>query len=152
MWFPLRSLFVDGLMFRELLIPVHIHSPRLTHTKAMFLRKEPNGEHTVVSSPSPSSGLYIRTRGGDVTKVSIPVDCLAFQTGEALEVATGGRLRATPHCVRVGASGTDAVNISRQTFALFMQPNTDQPLSPTTTFGQFSKEVFNEHYGAGEST
>ncbi|KAF5355765.1 hypothetical protein D9756_004042 [Leucocoprinus leucothites] len=115
---------------------------------AMFLRKGSNGEPTVVSSPSPSSGLYIRTRGGDLTKVSIPVDCLAFQTGEALEVATGGKLRATPHCVRVGASGSDAVNISRQTFALFMQPNTDQLLSPVQTFGQFSKGVFDEHYSA----
>ncbi|KAJ3570871.1 hypothetical protein NP233_g4122 [Leucocoprinus birnbaumii] len=115
---------------------------------AMFLRKQPGGEPEIVSSPSPSSGLYIRTRGGDLNKVSIPADCLAFQTGEALEVATGGKLRATPHCVRVGATGPDAVNISRQTLALFMQPNTNQFLSPTTTFGQFSKRVFDEHYGA----
>lgn len=114
----------------------------------MFLRKESNGEPTVVPSPSGSSGLYIRTRGGDLTKVSIPVDCLAFQTGEALELATGGKLRATPHCVRVGAGGADAANISRETFALFMQPNTDQLLSPLKTFGQFSKEVFDEHYSA----
>ncbi|KAF9455010.1 Clavaminate synthase-like protein, partial [Macrolepiota fuliginosa MF-IS2] len=113
---------------------------------AMFLRKESNGEPAVIPSPSPSSGLYIRTRGGDLTKVLIPVDSLAFQTGEALELATGGKLRATPHCVRVGAGGTDAANISRETFALFMQPNTDQPLSPLKTFGQFSKEVFDEHY------
>jgi isopenicillin N synthase-like dioxygenase len=126
----------------------HIHSKNsYTSYQALFLRKEPNSEPTVVSSPSPSSGLYIRTRGGDLTKVSIPVDCLAFQTGEALEVATGGKLRATPHCVRVG--GADAANTSRQTFALFMQPNTGQPLSPGKTFGQFSKEVFGEHYGAG---
>ncbi len=100
----------------------------------------------MVPSPSPSSGLYIRTRGGDLTKVSIPPDCLAFQTGEALELATGGKLRATPHCVHVGASGPEAGNISRETFALFMQPNTDQFLSPAKTFGQFSKDVFDEHY------
>lgn len=49
-----------------------------------------------VSSPSEASGLYIRTRGGDLTKVTIPPDCLAFQTGEAFELATGGKLRATP--------------------------------------------------------
>jgi isopenicillin N synthase-like dioxygenase len=111
----------------------------------MFLRKEANGEPRVVSSPSPS-GLYIRTRGGGLTKVSIPINCLAFQTGEALEVATGGKLRATPHCVRVGAGGEDATNVCRETFALFMQPNTDQLLSPGKTFGQFSKEVFDRHY------
>jgi len=113
---------------------------------AIFLRKESNGEPTMTTSPSSSSGLYIRTRGGDLTKVSIPADCLAFQTGEALELATGGKLRATPHCVRVGASGVEAGDVSRETFALFMQPNTDQFLSPAKTFGQFSKDVFNEHY------
>ncbi|KAF7784578.1 hypothetical protein Agabi119p4_743 [Agaricus bisporus var. burnettii] len=115
---------------------------------AMFLRAEANGPPAVVSSPSPSSGLYIRSRGGDLTKVSIPVDCLAFQIGEALQLATGGTLRATPHCVRVGSNSPDAINISRETFALFMGPNPDQLLTPTKTYGQFSKEVFDEHYGS----
>ncbi|KAL7285751.1 hypothetical protein ACG7TL_000860 [Trametes sanguinea] len=112
---------------------------------AMYLRREPSGDPSVVQSPSPSSGLYIRTRGGALTKVSIPADCLAFQTGEALELATAGKLRATPHCVRVGAA-KDAENISRETFALFMQPNVDQQLSATENFGQFSKRIFDEHY------
>ncbi|KAJ6626840.1 Clavaminate synthase-like protein [Mycena sp. CBHHK59/15] len=111
---------------------------------AMFLREGESGVQTV-SSPSSASGLYIRTRAGELTKVSIPADCLAFQTGEALEVATGGKLRATPHCVRVGAS-PDAEKISRETFALFMQPDVDQHLSSSCTFGQFSKKVFDEHY------
>lgn len=105
---------------------------------AMFLRNDGSS----VSSPSPSSGLYIRTRGGDLTKVSIPADSLAFQTGEALELVTAGKLQATPHCVRLG--GTDG--ISRETFALFMQPDTDQLIAPSETFGQFSKRVFAEHY------
>ncbi|KAI0651551.1 Clavaminate synthase-like protein [Trametes meyenii] len=112
---------------------------------AMYLRREPTGEPNVVQSPSPSSGLYIRTRGGTLTKVSIPADCLAFQTGEALELATAGKLRATPHCVRVGAA-PDAERVSRETFALFMQPNVDQQLSATEDFGQFSKRIFDEHY------
>lgn len=112
---------------------------------AMFLRQEPTGEPSVVPSPSPASGLYIKTRGGELTKVSIPADCLAFQTGEALELATAGKLRATPHCVRVGA-GQDSEKISRETFALFMQPDTHQQLSTTENFGQFSKRVFDEHY------
>ncbi|KAF5375117.1 hypothetical protein D9758_000027 [Tetrapyrgos nigripes] len=118
---------------------------------AMFLKEGKAGEEpTVVPSPSPASGLYIRTRGGELTKVSIPVDCLAFQTGEALEVATGGKLCATPHCVRVGAS-RQATDISRETFALFMQPDIDQLLSPSVTFGQFSKKVFDDHYAEGNS-
>ncbi|KAG5648260.1 hypothetical protein DXG03_006218 [Asterophora parasitica] len=110
---------------------------------ALYLREGPEPE--AIPSPSPASGLYICTRGGDLTKVAIPADCLAFQTGEALELATGGKLRATPHCVRVGAS-PDAEKISRETFALFMQPNTNQLLSSFKTFGQFSEEVFREHY------
>ncbi|EMD41641.1 hypothetical protein CERSUDRAFT_102053 [Gelatoporia subvermispora B] len=118
---------------------------------AMFLRQQPNGEPLVVAPPSQTSGLYIRTRGGALTKVSIPADCLAFQTGEALELATAGKLRATPHCVRVGA-GEGMGSISRETFALFMQPNTDQQLTATETFGKFSKRVFEEHYKEDSAT
>jgi len=112
---------------------------------AMFLKPTKSGEPEIVKAPSQTSGLYIRTRGRQLVKVSIQSDCLAFQTGEALEIATNGRLLATPHCVRVGGfSGAD--KISRESFALFMRPNTDRYLSPTTTFGQFSKKVFEEHY------
>ncbi|KAJ8084384.1 hypothetical protein PM082_003153 [Marasmius tenuissimus] len=122
------------------------HSVLTGLCSAMYLRTEENSpDPVVVSSPSSDSGLFIRTRGGKLTKVSIPMDCLAFQTGEALEIATGGKLRATPHCVRVGVS-PDGRNISRETFAFFMQPDTDQLLSPTVTFGQFSKRVFDDHY------
>lgn len=99
----------------------------------------------MIPSPSPSSGLYIRTRGGELTKVIIPPDCLAFQTGEALQLATAGRLRATPHCVRVGA-GDGTLHVSRETLALFMQPDVNQRISETETFGEFSKRIFNDHY------
>lgn len=111
----------------------------------MFLRNNGGGEPELVPSPSPKAGLYINTRGGKLTKVSIPVDCLAFQTGEALEIATGRKLLATPHCVRVVPT-TDALNVSRETFALFMQPNINEQLSSVMTFGQFSRKVFEEHY------
>jgi len=113
--------------------------------KAIFLQRAGNGQPDIVTSPSPTSGLYIRTRGGELVKVSIPKDCLAFQTGEALEIATNGRLLATPHCVRVGEIAL-ANEVSRESFALFMQPNTDQYLSDGITFGQFSKKVFDKHY------
>ncbi|KZT06313.1 Clavaminate synthase-like protein [Laetiporus sulphureus 93-53] len=118
---------------------------------AMFLRPGPNNEPIAVASPSPSSGLYIRTRGGALTKVSIPANCLAFQTGEALELATAGSLRATPHCVRVGA-GQGMEGVSRETFALFMQPDTNQQIAASETFGQFSKRVFDEHYKQEQTT
>lgn len=114
---------------------------------AMFLRPTANGEPEIVTNPSPLSGLYIRTRGGDLRKVSIPSNCLAFQTGEALEVATDKKLRATPHCVRV-AQQDGGNDISRESFALFMQPHTNQLLNSTTTFGKFSKQIFAEHYNS----
>ena len=109
----------------------------------MFLRHVEKGEPEIINAPS-TAGLYIRTRGGSVVKVSIPKDCVAFQMGEALEIATNGHLLATPHCVAAGALGSDT--ISRESFALFMQPNTDQHLSSSVTFGAFSKKVFDEHY------
>jgi isopenicillin N synthase-like dioxygenase len=111
----------------------------------MYIQHPPGIPAKAILSPSPSSGLYIRARGGELTKVTIPPDCLAFQTGEALELATAGRLRATPHCVRVGA-GTDVEYVSRETFALFMQPDVNQRISETETFGEFSKRIFNDHY------
>jgi isopenicillin N synthase-like dioxygenase len=108
----------------------------------MYLCEGEGSEPIIIASPSPASGLYIRTRGGELTKVTIPSDCLAFQTGEALEIITSGQLHATPHCVRAAQND----KISRETFALFMQPDTSQHLSSSLTFGQFSKRVFDKHY------
>jgi isopenicillin N synthase-like dioxygenase len=115
----------------------------------MYLSHVSSGDPVACAAPSATSGLYIRTRGGDLTKVSIPPNCLAFQTGEALELATGGRLRATPHCVRVGG-GAGAGKVSRETFALFLQPDTEAKIGPCETFGSFSKRVFSEHYESGD--
>jgi isopenicillin N synthase-like dioxygenase len=111
----------------------------------MYIQHAPGHPPKAIPSPSPSSGLCIRTRGGELTKVMIPPDCLAFQTGEALELATAGRLWATPHCVRVGA-GDDTQHVSRETFAVFMQPDVNQHITETETFGEFSKRIFDDHY------
>jgi hypothetical protein len=49
---------------------------------AMYLEHDSSGGNPkVVPSPSPSSGLYVRTRGDDLRKVTIPADAIAFQTG-----------------------------------------------------------------------
>jgi hypothetical protein len=90
------------------------HSVLTGLCSALYLRDGTDA----VPAPSPSAGLYIKTRDGTLTQVKIPADCLAFQTGEALELATGGRLRATPHCVRAGGVGPDAHRISRETFGM----------------------------------
>ena len=45
------------------------------------------------------------------------------------QVHSGGLLRATPHGVRA-ASGPAAAGVSRNTFAVFMQPKWDTPMAP----------------------
>lgn len=111
---------------------------------AMYLEAVETASPKVIAPPQ-NSGLYIQTRGGNLTKVTIPVKSLAFQIGEALEIMTGGRLRATPHCVRMGLP-MNPFSICRETFALFMQPDTHHHLTNSQTFGQFTKEVLEQHY------
>ncbi|KAK6379011.1 uncharacterized protein PV06_10369 [Exophiala oligosperma] len=97
------------------------------------------------SSPDPKSGLYILSRTGETYKVSIPRDCLAFQTGEALELITQGKFKAVPHFVK----GVDPKNcdsrskIARNTLAVFTQPNLDELVDLNTglTFGEFARGV-----------
>mmetsp|Transcript_37974 Transcript_37974/g.77293 ORF Transcript_37974/g.77293 Transcript_37974/m.77293 type:complete len:248 (+) Transcript_37974:789-1532(+) len=106
---------------------------------AMFL--DSNGNE--VPCPDPSAGLYIKSRSGDLVRVEIPPDALAFQVGETTQIHTGGILQATPHAVRgcsggrssgrsSGSGGSAASasakkgrsggGISRETFAVFMEP------------------------------
>jgi isopenicillin N synthase-like dioxygenase len=91
---------------------------------AMYMSKE--GKE--VQNPDPTSGLYIRSRHGELVKVGIPPDHLAFQIGETACVHSGGFLQATPHCVR-GAAGPHSVGVSRETMAVFMEPQWDEPMS-----------------------
>ncbi|KAI4152890.1 MAG: hypothetical protein LQ340_002643 [Diploschistes diacapsis] len=95
----------------------------------------------LAASPDPRAGLYIRSRTGTTTKISIPSDCLAFQTGEALEKITCGRFRAVPHFVRAGGKGMEGV--ARNTLAVFTQPNLGEVVDPETgmTFAEFARGV-----------
>jgi isopenicillin N synthase-like dioxygenase len=92
--------------------------------------------------PDPHAGLYIRSRDGSTVKVNIPRDCLAFQTGEALELITQGKFKAVPHFVRgVGAGGEG--RIARNTLAVFTQPNLGEVVDHNTglVFGEFARRV-----------
>ena len=95
-------------------------------------------------SPDPKAGLYIRSRGDKVVKVDIPTDCIAFQTGEALQMITDGRFKAVPHFVR-GPSGL--TKVARNTLALFMQPDIDEVIDKEkgTTYGQFVDMIVQRH-------
>ena len=128
-----------------------------------------------IPCPSASAGLYIRPRGSDTpVRATIPSDCLAFQTGEALELFSAGRVAATPHAVFGGPSGpaiaplavllsplavleaiagrTSATTgrATRQTMAVFCQPRKDAVVDPATgeRFGAFVERVLQRHYAA----
>lgn len=112
------------------------------------LRSHAAGDVTPLRSlaqpPDASTGLYIQARDSTIVKVSIPPDCLAFQTGEALQVLTGGQLKAVPHFVKAGTNNSlGGTAVARNTLAVFTQPNLDDVVDPKkgTTFGDFSKQV-----------
>ncbi|UNI23143.1 hypothetical protein JDV02_008979 [Purpureocillium takamizusanense] len=97
----------------------------------------------LAASPDPEAGLYIKSRTGETVQVRIPRDCIAFQTGEALERITAGRFKAVPHFVRgVRASVSDG-RIARNTLAVFTQPNLGEEvdIEQHLTFGEFARGV-----------
>jgi isopenicillin N synthase-like dioxygenase len=118
-------------------------------TCAMYMREDAR-----VPNPDTQSGLYIRDRLGSIVKAVFAEEDIAYQMGEATEIHSGGLFRATLHCVQA-ACGESAVGVDRNTFALFMQPQWDEPLvSPDSTeshkvvnFGDFTEERLNKYYG-----
>ncbi|KAI0474047.1 hypothetical protein GGR56DRAFT_650094 [Xylariaceae sp. FL0804] len=93
----------------------------------------------LAASPDPQAGLWIKDRRGVPVQVKIPRDCVAFQTGEALERMTRGRFRAVEHSVR----GAYARGVARNTLAVFTQPNLDDEvdLDRHVTFGEFARGI-----------
>jgi len=88
---------------------------------AIYMNK--NGD--IVNNTDSEAGLYIRSRKSELVKVSIPPDHIAFQIGETAQVHSGGILQATPHAVR----GSKVPDISRETFAVFMEPMWMEPMN-----------------------
>jgi hypothetical protein len=90
-------------------------------TSAMYM----DAEGSEVANADSTAGLYIRSRSGALVKASIPADHIAFQIGETAQIHSGGTLQATPHAVR----GSKVPNISRETFAVFMEPMWTEPMN-----------------------
>lgn len=84
---------------------------------ALYLDAE--GQEVEHRAVPPGLGLRVRDRAGGTVRVTIPPDSIAFQIGETAQVYSGGRLRATSHCV---AGGGAPSGLTRETFAVFMQP------------------------------
>ncbi|KXT06848.1 hypothetical protein AC578_7181 [Pseudocercospora eumusae] len=97
------------------------------------------------SHPDPKTGLWIKDRSGKATQVHIPRDCLAFQTGEALQMITRGKFRAVPHFVRGSVGGG---KIARNTLAVFTQPNLWEVVDDETglDFAGLCGKVFSKTY------
>ncbi|KAJ5679139.1 hypothetical protein N7462_007383 [Penicillium macrosclerotiorum] len=125
-------------------------------TSAMFLDEaaslpipDPDPTATLpelTQSPDPSAGLYIRSRTGSIVKVNIPKDCLAFQTGEALELITRGKFQAVPHFVKGAKCPGGKSRIARNTLAVFTQPNLAEEVEPGLTFAEFARRVVQKNY------
>eukprot|EP01032_Pedospumella_encystans_P027302 gene27302-30860_t len=90
-------------------------------TCALYLDADGNQ----VVNTDPTAGLYVRNRNSQLIHATIPVDSIAFQIGETAQVHSGGLLQATPHAVR----GSKMVNVSRETFAVFMEPMWMDPMA-----------------------
>ncbi|EFR04419.1 hypothetical protein MGYG_07426 [Nannizzia gypsea CBS 118893] len=121
-------------------------------TSAMFVdeaehKPQPSADSTPLpelpTSPDPKAGLYIRSRTGEVVKVNIPKDCIAFQTGEALEIITQGKFKAVPHFVKGAKTGG---KIARNTLAVFTQPNLSEEVAAGKTFADFAREVVERNH------
>lgn len=129
-------------------------------TSAMYIK-----DGQPVPTPDPQSGLYICNRAGQVVQATIPPGHIAYQLGQVIAIQSGGLLRATPHYVRAPAASGPG-GISRNTFAVFMQPEVDVVLnapkglealggvlcmdsghwSPGMTFGAFAEHTLNGYY------
>ena len=95
------------------------------------------------ASPDPAAGLYIKSRTGETVQVKIPRDCIAFQTGEALERITAGKFKAVPHFVRGARAALSDGKIARNTLAVFTQPNLGEEVDMVQhiTFGEFARGI-----------
>ena len=77
-----------------------------------------------VDCPDNTAGLYVRTRKGEVLRLTPPRDCIAYQIGETSQIHSGGALQATPHSVQAA----NVPGIGRATLAVFMEPEWDEPM------------------------
>lgn len=115
------------------------HSSLTALTSAMFLEDSDYPKlKELEKSPDPKAGLYIKNRRGETVKVNIPRDCLAFQTGSALQETTLGKFKAVPHFVR----GSFVKGICRNTLAVFCQPSLHEKVGPNyADFAEYANAI-----------
>jgi isopenicillin N synthase-like dioxygenase len=77
--------------------------------------------------PDPVGGLQVRTRSGEWIDARCPSDALLVNTGDMMEVWSGGRFLSTPHRV------TNASGQERYSFPYFSVPRHDVVIEPMVT-------------------
>lgn len=77
--------------------------------------------------PDPIGGLQVRTRSGEWIEALCPPDALLVNTGDMMEVWSGGRFLSTPHRV------TNASGQERYSFPYFSVPGHDVVIEPMVT-------------------
>ena len=105
-------------------------------TSSLYLHEATGAEVPSSQASTPGSGLFIMSRSGEVVKAAIPPSCAAFQIGETAQILSNGWLHATPHAVK---SAEDTNGVSRNTFAVFMQPSAKYPFSATVDAEKIAK-------------
>lgn len=118
------------------------HSCITALTRDILLNED--GTEYIESDPSREKdyGLFIKDRHGTAHRVVIPPDCLAFQTGSALEALTRGKFKAVPHYVK----GAKIPNISRATLAVFCQPSLDDIIADGKNFAEYALEILGKNH------
>lgn len=109
-----------------------------------------------VSSSDPVAGLYIVTKGEDSgaeekVKISIPEDHIGFQLGQVAQLISNNFLRATPHLVRAPSpqQGKAMNDISRNTFAVFLQPHWNQKLTSRMRGAELMEGLSDKEFKSG---
>jgi len=123
-----------------------------------------------VPCPDDKAGLYVTTRSGESVQAVIPNDCMGVQIGECVQIITGGKIVATPHCVR----GASVPGIGRIALPVFIDtapgvelampegctreqvfessmlnpkvPELEKRFVEGQTFGDFLKVTFEQYY------
>lgn len=124
----------------------HVDHSCITGLTSAQYRDERHG--TTLENPDSNAGLFIRDRHNNITKVDIPADCLAFQTGSALEEMSRGKFKSVPHLVR----GTNMEGITRTTLAVFCQPDLLEMVNDTENFAQFAKRIVDSNHRGRPTT
>lgn len=108
-------------------------------TSALYMND--TGEF-VYPGNSSDSGLYIKSRHGEIVKVNIPEDCLAFQSGSTLQEVSRGHFKAVPHYVK----GAKEKGLCRNTLAVFMQPDLNEMVNDSENFSQYASRILQQNH------